>query len=61
MILEIEAPERDLDFIEVNPEWPNPEDYENVRRFPIDADAEDGYWRPESVRVLDDEGPDPMM
>ncbi|WP_411839645.1 hypothetical protein [Paracoccus sp. ME4] len=63
VILEIEAPERDLDFIEINPEWPNPEDYENVRRFPMDPDEKAGLenWHPGDIRLLEDQEPGPAV
>ncbi len=44
-ILQIETSEAALWHIEVNPEWPNPEFYTNVLRYPMDPDDEE-YWTP---------------
>jgi len=59
VIIEIEAEESTLDYIEIDPGWPNPEDYENVRIFRMDPDTpeEESAWRPENIRVLEDAGP----
>jgi len=42
----------DVWHIEVNPEWPNPEDYEDVYWHEMDQEAENTPWRPLAVEII---------
>lgn len=54
VILEILAPRSDIIPVEVNPAWPNPEDYVSVVMRPLEDMADDDdRWRP-AIRQLED-------
>ena len=45
VIIQIETDPDDLIHVEINPQWPNPEDYEHVLWYPMDDDG-DEFWQP---------------
>lgn len=58
-IIEIDDEDPGIRPVEVDPAWPNPEDYEFVRIFPMEDDPGfDEFWIPER-RLLEDAAPAP--
>lgn len=53
VILEVEAPESEIDVVIPDPAWPNPQDYEQVCWVPMDEYDEDARWKP--LRMIADE------
>lgn len=45
VIVAAEVDEADIDYVIVDPEWPNPEDYDDVVWHPMD-DENDARWKP---------------
>lgn len=52
VILAVEVPTALVRRIEVHPEWPNPEDYENVYFMELPEDDENARFKPVSVEVI---------
>lgn len=52
VILQVTADEAELDYIDCDPAWPNPEDYDAVRWHPMDPDVQGARWQPE-IQMLD--------
>lgn len=46
VIVEVEVPDSDLEMVEPDPSWPNPEDYENVAWVRMDEHDDEARWKP---------------
>jgi hypothetical protein len=53
VIVEVELPESDLEMVDPDPNWPNPEDYENVALVRLDEFDDEARWKP--LRMIADE------
>jgi hypothetical protein len=53
VILEVEAPESEIDVVVPDPAWSNPQDYEQVRWVPMDDSDQEARWRP--LRMIPEE------
>ncbi|MEP3669955.1 MAG: hypothetical protein ABJN42_24865 [Roseibium sp.] len=49
VILKVTCEYEDLHDIEVQPDWPNPEDYDAVSWYPMDPDKPEELWKPEML------------
>lgn len=57
VLLEVRCDPRLIWDIDIQPDWPNPEDYEFVHRFPMRED--DQNWKPSITLLLTSEEPKP--
>lgn len=54
VIVEVELPENDLEMVDPDPNWPNPEDYENVALVRLEEFDDEARWAPTRMIAEED-------